>query len=190
MNCYRIILSPRSKKAGAGAFTLVEVLVMGAISTVVLAIIAVFTMFAARSFLALGNYNDLDNASRNALDRLSREIRQTSALTFYATNKLTFIDADGSPLTYQWVSPVGTTAGHLDRIKDSVTTTLLQQCDYLNFGVSQRNPSNDFSFYPAATNNLKTVKLIDMSWRCSRKILELKINTESVQTAKIVMRNH
>jgi len=76
----------------------------------------------------------------------------------------------------------------LDRTKNSKTTTLLTQCDYLNFGISQRNPSNNFTFYP--TTNLNSVKLIDMNWRCSRKILQLKVNIESVQTAKIVIRNH
>jgi len=169
-------------------FTLVEVLIMGAIATVVIAAVMIFTLFATRSFIALGNYNDLDKASRNALDRLSREIRQTDALTAFATNKLTFRDYDDQPLVYQWTPPAGTNAGRLDRIKGGVTTTLLTQCDFLNFGISQRNPSNGFSFY--ATTNLSSVKLIDMNWRCSRKILQLKVNIESVQTAKIVMRNH
>jgi hypothetical protein len=31
--------------------------------------------------------------------------------------------------------------------------------------------------------------MIDVSWKCSREILGAKINTESVQTAKIVIRN-
>jgi hypothetical protein len=30
---------------------------------------------------------------------------------------------------------------------------------------------------------------VDVSWKCSRQILGEKVNTESVQTAKIVMRN-
>jgi Tfp pilus assembly protein FimT len=175
----------RSKTRG---FTLVEVMVMSAIATVVLAAVMIFSLFAARSFIALGNYNDLDKASRNALDRLSREIRQTDGLTAYATNKLTFRDYDGASLTYLWTPPAGGTPGRLDRTKNSATTTLLTQCDYLNFGISQRNPSNNFTFYP--TTNLSSVKLIDMNWRCSRKILQLKVNIESVQTAKIVMRNH
>ena len=33
------------------------------------------------------------------------------------------------------------------------------------------------------------VKLLDVSWRCSRKVLGQKLNTESVQTSKIVIRN-
>ena len=57
---------------------------------------------AARSFVALSNYNDLDQASRNALDTMSREIRQTRSLTSYATNQLVFQDFDGAQLTYVW----------------------------------------------------------------------------------------
>jgi hypothetical protein len=185
MICLKPHLTSRSKARG---FTLVEVVVMSAIATIVLAAVMIFTLFATRSFLAMGNYDDLDRASRIALDHLSREIRQTEALTGYATNKLTFTDYDGQPLVYLWTPPAGTNAGHLDRTKNSVTTTLLNQCDYLNFGISQRNPSNNFTFYP--TTNLSSVKLIDMNWRCSRKILQLKVNIESVQTAKIVIRNH
>jgi Tfp pilus assembly protein FimT len=188
MNCRAKIHSFGFRKHG---FTLVEVLIMGAVATIVMAAVIVFSTFVTRSFLALGNYNDLDKASRNALDRLSREIRQTAALASYATNQLVFVDYDGQTnLTYRWTPPAGVAAGHLDRIKAGQTTVLLNQCDYLSFGISQRNPSNNFNFYPAATNNLATVKLIDLSWRCSRKILQQKVNIESVQTAKIVMRNH
>jgi hypothetical protein len=188
MNCR---VKPYSSGSRSRGFTLVEALIMGAVATVVSMAVIIFSIFATRSFLALGNYNDLDKASRNALDRISREIRQTSALYSYATNKLVFIDWDDKTnLVYQWTPPSGNTPGHLDRTKAGVTTVMLNQCDYLNFGISQRNPSNNFNFYPAATNNLATVKLIDLSWRCSRKILQQKVNIESVQTAKIVMRNH
>ncbi len=75
----------------------------------------------------------------------------------------------------------------LTKQKGGASTVLLQQCDYLNFDISQRNPSSNFTF--VATANLLEVKLIDVSWRCSRQIMGSKVNTESVQTAKIVIRN-
>ena len=43
-------------------------------------------------------------------------------------------------------------------------------------------------FY-SASNNPAICKLVSVSWRCSRTILGQKVNTESVQTAKIVIRN-
>jgi hypothetical protein len=172
----------RDRRCG---MTLVELMVATGLATVVLAGIASLTLFTARSFVALGNYDELDRASCHALDTLSTEIRQTQQITSYATNKLVFLDADGLSLTYAW----NPSTGVLTRQKTNTTTTLLSQCDYLCFHISQRNVSNNFIFYPAATSNLITAKLVDVTWRCSRKILGNKVNTETVQTAKTVIRN-
>jgi hypothetical protein len=165
--------------------TLVELMVVTCISALVFAGIASLTLFTARSFVALGNYDDLDAASCHALDILSTEIRQTQQLTSYATNKLVFLDWDNQSVTYAW----DPSTRLVTRQKGGKTTRLLTQCDYLAFHISQRNVSNNFIFYPAALTNLSTAKLIDVSWRCSRQILGQKINTESVQTAKTVLRN-
>ena len=165
--------------------TLVELMVAVAIGALILAAVGKLSLFTARSFVALGNYNDLDQASRNALDIMSREIRQTRGLTTYATNRLDFKDYDGFPLTYVWdPNPNALT---LSRIKGAQTKVLLRQCDFLSFGIYQRNPTNDFKFY--STTVPAQVKLINVSWRCSRQIFQKKVNTESVQTAKIVIRN-
>jgi Tfp pilus assembly protein PilW len=173
---------PRDRRCG---MTLVELMVATGLGTVVLAGIASLTLFTARSFVALSNYDELDRASCHALDTLSAEIRQTQQITSYATNQLVFLDADGQSLTYAWDPPTRV----LTRQKTNTTTTLLTQCDYLCFNISQRNVSNSFIFYPAAITNLITAKLVDVSWRCSRKILGSKVNTETVQTAKTVLRN-
>ncbi len=174
--------NPKDRRCG---MTLVELMVAAGVATVIFAAIASLTLYTAKSFVALSNYDDLDRASCQALDTLSTEIRQTQQLTSYSTNKLVFLDADGQSLTYEWDPATGL----LTREKNNNVTTLLTQCDYLCFHISQRNVSNNFIFYPAATTNLITAKLIDVSWRCSRKIMGAKINTESVQTAKTVIRN-
>jgi prepilin-type N-terminal cleavage/methylation domain-containing protein len=173
--------SPRRSRSG---FTLMELMVATGLGVIVFAAVAVGSVFSARSFMAMGNYAELDGASRNALDVMSREIRQTKGLAAFATNQLTFKDYDGATnLTYSW----NPTSGILTRQKGATTTVLLKQCNSLIFGVSQQNPTNDFNFYPA--QSLKTVALIDVSWVCSRQIMQQKVNTESVQTAKIVIRN-
>jgi Tfp pilus assembly protein PilW len=167
--------------------TILEMLLAFSLALVVFTVLAKATLFAARSYVALSNYNDLDQASQNALDTMSREIRQTTALTGIGTNgtqSLTFSNWDGGTLTYAWDPTtrnlVRKKTGQADRI-------LLTQCDSLVFNVSQRNPSNNFTFYPASGTN--TAKLVDITWTCSRQILQAKVNTESVQTAKIVLRN-
>ena len=71
--------------------TLIELLASVGVGSLVLTVVAMLTVFTARSFEALKNYDSLDRYSRNALDTMSREIRQTRALTYYQTNKLIFL---------------------------------------------------------------------------------------------------
>lgn len=173
-----------NKQTSRAGMTLVEMMIAVAIGTVVMAAIGALTVFTTRSFIALGNYNDLDQASRNALDTMSRDIRQTTNVSQFATNYVYF---NNWTLLYWWHP----TQKKLYRYKWAATgwqiRELLDQCDYLRFGMSQQNPSNNFNFYP--TTSPTTAKLIDVSWTCSRQILKQKVNTESVQTAKIVIRN-
>ena len=166
-----------------GGMTLVEIMIATAVGSVVMAAVMSLWLYSARSFVAMGNYADLDRVSRNALDLMSREIRSTRSLSSFSTNTLQFVDYDNTPLTYSY-SP---DTRQLVRVKGTASQVLLQQCDFLAFHISQRNPSNNFTFYP--TTAVSQAKLIDVSWRCSREILGAKVNTESVQTAKIVIRN-
>jgi len=74
----------------------------------------------------------------------------------------------------------------LSRSKGASTSALLTECDSLSFSVFQRNPTNDFN--AVSTTNATLVKLIQLNWKCSRTIFKSKVNTESVQSAKIVIR--
>lgn len=164
--------------------TLVETMVGLAAGTLLLAVIATAWVFTARSFVAIGNYTEMDNDSRNTLDLMSREIRAASALTSYSTNAITLRNLDNTTFSYVY-SP---TAKTLSRVQGTSTKVLLEECDYARFSVSQRNVTNGFVFY-STTSNPSLTKLVDVSWKCSRRVLGTQINTESVQTAKIVLRN-
>lgn len=170
--------------------TLIEMTVAIGIASIVFVVVAMLSIYTAKSFAALGNYATLNQYSRNALDILTRDIRDAKRLISYQPDRLVFTNQDGSTLVFAW----DPSTELLTRQKGGWTSVLLTNCDYLVFGISQRNPSNNFNFYPAT--NLITgkldpslCKLVDVSWRCSRQIFGKKVNTESVQTAKIVMRN-
>jgi prepilin-type N-terminal cleavage/methylation domain-containing protein len=182
---------PRSRRNCCSGMTMVELMIALGISSVILLAICSLTVFTARSFLALANYDSLERYSRSALDVMSREIRQTQTLIDYKTNRLVFQDHDGSTnLIYFW-DPYNHV---LSRQKAGSTTILLTNCDSLTFNVFQRHPKEKFTFYPATNNHTgqfdpTMCKLINVNWTCSREIRGVKANTESVQTAKIVMRN-
>ena len=178
---------------GKAGLTLVEMMVAMTVGFIILAVIGSVSIWSARSFAAIGNYADLDNASRNALDRMTREIRQVQGLNTYTDNttmkELSLIDVDGQSLYFRY----NKTDKTLKRVKNGVSQTLLRDCSLLNFNLYQRNNvSNTFNQYQVAsgTNASLTCKVIQVNWICSRKLLPTDlINSESVQTAKIVIRN-
>jgi hypothetical protein len=170
--------------------TLVEVMVATVLGGLVIAAVMALTFFSARSFAALTNYVDLDNFSRNALDTMSREIRQADRL----------VSGDDHNLVFQHTNPTNGTAFTVSYLYDPDTKQLvrrqqgvteqkllLQECDFLRFSLYQRNPIGwSYDQYPTA--NPDTCKLVQLSWICSRNILGKKANTESVQSAKVVIR--
>ena len=126
------------------AMTLLEMLMAVSIGGLVLAAISFLFLNTLRSFAAIGNYTDLDNASRNALDVLSRDVRQAQVMTSFTTNQITLLSNDSNTLIYAF-SPI---THRFTRQYRGSTTVLLEQCEYLRFAIYQRNPSNGWTWYP------------------------------------------
>ena len=178
--------------------TLLEMLVVTALAGVLMTVAGYLTVFSARSLQSLGNYSDLDMQSRVALDLVSREFRQGTALVAFQTNapdkSLTLTNANlGKAINLSWNSSARSLVLTLGT---EVPRVLLTECDRWDFTLYSRAPNvtpTNIMFY-LSTNGAGVLdpaqcKLIDMSWKCSRQILGAKINTESVQTAQIVLRN-
>ena len=165
------------------AFTLVEFLVALSISGLLMVAVSSFMLYSGKSFAGISNYVDLEKNSQRSLDTLTRDIRQASSLSAFATNKLTFVDGDGGTLIFNYDASART----LTRTKSGTNSVLLTECDFLNFSIFQRNPiSGSYEEFPVAVAG--TTKLINVNWVCSRTILGTKLTTESVQTAKVVLR--
>ena len=169
---------------------MIEMLVAIVAGMVILGAFIAASITLSRSLIAISNYYQLDASSRNTLDVMSRDIRNGSDVTSFSTTNFTMtgVNAQGTPysFTYNW------DGSNLWR-SFSISTTnytylMLSNCNYLEFSNYSRVPSNNFTFYAVSGTNYPT-KLISVSWKCSRSILGAKLNTESVQTAKIVVRN-
>ena len=181
----------RSRKPEHG-LTLVEMMVAMALSSMLMAAVALLSVYSARTFASMENYTDLDVHSRNALDVMGRELRQATAVVGSQTNtsvryvSLTNANA-GIGLKVTWNMDAGTLVFNKT---GQPAKTCLTGCDRWDFGLYNKAPnlsSTNISFNTAT--NLADAKVVNMSWKCSRTILGNKINTESVQTAQIVLRN-
>src|SRR5258708_20348528 len=112
-----------------GGFARPEVLIASGLALVALLALVLLSLYASRSFAAMANYMDLDQSSRLALDKMSREIRQAQQLTDYSPSSLTFQDRDGNPLQFVYDPQART----LSRIGGELTNVYLTDCDSLTF---------------------------------------------------------
>ncbi|MDE3068331.1 MAG: prepilin-type N-terminal cleavage/methylation domain-containing protein [Verrucomicrobiota bacterium] len=187
----------RPPAALENGFTLMETMVAAATGALLMAAVSGLSIFTARSYVAVDNYMDLSQRSRSTADNLGRIIRNSSALLAFSTNNpasLTLYDGTtGATNTITYDSTTGTLV--LAQSGQSPQTNLVQ-CDQWSFQLYDRYPiisSTNITFC-ASTNSSgqldpKYCKVINLSWKCSRKIIGLKLNTEDVQTAQIVLRN-
>jgi Tfp pilus assembly protein PilW len=182
MDC-RITSTKIARRQRLSGSALVEAVIAIGVTGIMIVTLCAFTFFTGKSFAALFNYVDLDDVNRIAMDTLTRDVRQSNKVTGSTTNSLTLEDSDGSPIVYSY-SP---TTKVLTRSKNGVGKTILTECTKLNFNLGQRNTSTGgYDVYPAATP--ATCKVVNVSWMCSRSIFGRAENTESVQTARIVIR--
>ena len=173
-------------------FTLIEAVVAFGLATLVMAVVASLIVYSSRTFSAMSNYVDLDLHSRQALDLISREVRGATAVVDCRTNGsvsyITLTNADDMTFTkIAWNSDAATLSLQKTGVPPMV---ILTGCDRWRVWLYNRAPNisgNTLSFN--TVTDVASCKLVNMSWKCSRTILGSKLNTESVQTAQIVMRN-
>jgi prepilin-type N-terminal cleavage/methylation domain-containing protein len=182
--------------------TLPEMMIAAALASLLLAGAGSLWLFGGRSLAAMANYTDLDAKSRHALDLMSRDIREADQVmgcynsgqtNWHGVKWLSVTNtAQGTGATYIWNPKLRTLVCRKDGQADQVYLT---ECDSWDFDLYQRAPqkSGSYVFWPATNKvgayDLSICKLINMTWKCSRTILGSKLNTESVQTAQVVLRN-
>jgi len=163
------------------AMTLPEMMVAVAVGSLLLMAVATVFGNSIKSFALMGNYVNMDRDSRNALDRMTREIRRAGSLTSFASDRLVFTKyaATNFSLVYQWDA----NAHRLTEWKTGSTKTniLLTDCDEFAFAMQKASG--------AATTSASEGKKISVTWKCSRTMLGKQFSTEQMQQALIVVRN-
>lgn len=161
--------------------TLVELLVSMGISGIVLTAVGALSVQSAKSLAAVSNYAELDQQSRMALDTMSLKIRSCNRLVYYNSQWLQF-SHQGTSLYYIY------SGDRLYQYYQGRFTVILEDCKNLRFTVYQRNvKSNSFTQYVAS--GPADAKSIMLNWTCKKSVIGVA-QTESIQSARIVMRNN
>jgi len=190
MDC--TITSSKTDKARCQGLTLIEMMLATGLGTLVLAAVMALSSFSARSFAAVGNYVDLDSKSRKALDRMSQDIREVDSVLSCGRSGDT-TEAVFTGTNFSTGAPYTLTYTHRKRDKKLTRTlgveqqVLLTECDSMDWYMYQRGMTNGTDS-PIPTTDPARCKVIQFNWVCSRQILGAKANTESVQSAEIMIR--
>ncbi len=171
--------------------TLIELMISMSIMGIASAALGTMMLFGAHSVAQLSNYAELDASNRQAVDRLTRELRQAQYVSGFNNNTnyswLTMRNGSHEDVTYSFDGTKKT----MSRTVNGVPEVLLTNCTILSFSCYQRNPTlNGFEIYDIGKNNpQKYIKAVELTWR-TRKTLSgsAVINSENVQTARIIIR--
>jgi prepilin-type N-terminal cleavage/methylation domain-containing protein len=177
-----MFIKPQLRSVG---YTLIEMMVGVALFSIVSAAVCSAYMFSLRSFQALSNYNILDQQNRQAVDIITREVRQANSVQTYdnvVAHKITLVDGNLNPVTYTF----NRYTQQLTRTANGATTVLLNNCSLLNFNLGMRPPNTNYGYYP--TTDVNKAKIVDLSWKTSRGLFNGVQNSEDIQTARIVIR--
>jgi type II secretory pathway pseudopilin PulG len=183
-----INLATRAKRA----WTLVEMMVAVGIFSLSGLVLMGLYLFSVKSMASMYSYSLLDASNRQAMDQLTREIRQSINVLSFTTNSITILTADtngaaGPTVTYLF-SP--SAKKMLRTSSDGTSAALLDNCNLLSFQLFTRCPSNGaFGIFPVAVNNWSnTVKVLQLTWKTSILQPSGIANSENIQTARIVLR--
>jgi hypothetical protein len=184
-----------SGNRGRQGFTIVEYLVATSIGLLVLATGLVFWGYGTRTSASLLGYIDLSTVSKNALGRISQQVRNARQVRSCSEHKLVLqipgaTGTNTRTVTYAYDS----TNKVLRQIfaqnnRPLETNVLLTECTNFQFTIYQRTPlSNTFQLHTNAWNT-NTAKVVQMNWTCVRKLTGDKNMIESQVSANVVMRN-
>ncbi len=178
------------KRRSKLGWTLVEIMVATGLFSISSIALGTIFIFSIKSFASMANYSGLDRENRAAMDILTREIRQAKLVTGYVTNSagnsLSIRNGDGQDVTYSFSKA----NQQFNRTVNGYSSMLLTNCNLLSFNLFQRTPQgSNFGMFPIAYGNYtQSVKVVQLTWRTSRQVPSGPVNSENIQTARIVIR--
>ena len=183
-----IKLAPRTRRA----WTLVEMMVaVGIFSLVGMALMGTY-IFSVKSMASMYSYSLLDQYNRQAMDQLTREIRQSKRVLAYTTNSITIQTANDDGTTGPTLPTRSTRATRRccapPRTGPRGSFSTIAACSASNCSpAAPATPCSAASRWRSTTGH-NTVKVLQLTWKTSMMQPSDIANSENVQTARIVIR--
>ena len=170
-----------NQKDSRKGVSLIELMVAVTLMGIIMTAILSSYMTLTRSAIAMGNYSEMSEKSRYALDVFSKDIRMTSAMTSFNATSLTVTALYGPSDTRTIVYTYDAVNDTLTRTEDSVAEILLENVT-----------SFTFKYYNTAdleTSHTLEVQKVRITAELSKKILHLT-HTHDMVSGKFMIKNH
>lgn len=177
----------RSRHLGAASgFTLVEVMIGAALSTVILAAVLTSYLFIIRSGANLVNYSSMEAQARSALELFAEDTRQASAITWNSANSVTLV-VNSAAVVYEYDTSSNTffrrTAGDTRALLTGITAF-----QYKAYNINGAEIT-DFGSSTALTAAGKSTKQLQVSLSVARSTQTVVRATNVVLSARFILRN-
>ena len=184
-----------SKKSRRG-FTLLETLVACGLFGIAGIAVASIYLYSTRAFAAMANYGALDQNNRVAMDKLTREIRESRLIQSATSNStsatITILNGVGNTVNYTFDSKAKTLSRTCVQEPPPYTQVLIPNCSVMAFDIRQRTASNGvFDNFPQVGSN-DAIQVINLTWKSWKAIPGTSTNigtSEEIQSAFVVVRN-
>jgi len=182
-----IIHSPARKHPVRG-FTLAEVLIGMTLSGFVMAGILTTFLFLGRSGANVANYAEMETEARRGLELFAEDTRQASELSWIDTAHVALV-VNGAIISYGY--DAGT--GNFSRTQGGSTRVLIKQVAAFEFKgymiTGTEVDITDLSTAALRTNASRLTKQLQISLRATRSSRTVATATNSVLSARYILRN-
>jgi hypothetical protein len=147
-----------------------------------------FSLSNAHRVAAMASFPVLNSEGQNANSLIAQDLRQASSLESASGDRIVLRSAmagEVSTVTYSYNRALGT----LTREDGQTTRTVLNNLDDFSFSLFQRASANA-GFGSLASANAANASMVGCHWSCSRKLAGAKLDSEHIEMAPTVLRNH
>lgn len=147
-----------------------------------------FSLCGMPKLAAMASYPALNSQNQDATTLITRDLRQASSLKQASQDcvVLNCQTVNGSSLvTYTYNAAAHT----LTRTDEHSTQTILTGLDGFSFSFFQR-PALAAAYDTFAPATAQNAKMVSCRWSCSKKVAGNKVDSENIELAPILLRNH
>jgi hypothetical protein len=182
------VMKTKSSKSTRRGFSTTRTMVNVALVGVAMLSSGSFGLTSWRKLATMASYPTLNHQAQNASSRIAQDIRRSSSVDSATPDRLVLnasVGGRNSSVTYVYNAAART----LTRLDVHGTQTILTDIDSFSFSLFQRPTAGAAygEFQPASANE---ARLVGCHWSCSRKLAKAKLDSESVELAPVVLRNH